>query len=245
MNNSIGTRSTDPIGAETLDYIGEAEAFNKWMYSVISPSLKGKVLEIGSGTGNMSEFLLNDKNDVTLSDLRSEYCEYLLKRFKENQSLVSVKQINLEEPEFENKYPALQNCFDSVFAMNVIEHIENDSLAVQNCRKLLKEGGNLLILVPSYQWLYCRFDKELGHFRRYNRKSLLTLLKSNGFAVKELFNFNAIGVFGWFLFGKLLNQEQIKQKQMRLYNSLVPLFILTDKLLFRKFGLSLIIIARK
>jgi len=245
MNNSIGAGSSDLIGTETLNHISEAGAFNKWMYSVISPSLKGKILEIGSGIGNISDFLLNDKDPVTLSDLRSEYCEYLSKHFMNRQSLASVEQIDLADSDFENKYSSILNSFDTVFALNVIEHIENDSLAIQNCRKLLKEGGNLLILVPSYQWLYCRFDKELGHFRRYNRKSLLMLLKSNGFNVLDLFNFNAAGVFGWLLFGKLLNHKQIGQNQMQLYNNLVFLFILTDKLLFRRTGLSIIIIGRK
>jgi hypothetical protein len=42
-----------------------------------------------------------------------------------------------------------------------------------------------------------------------------------------------------------LNHKQIKQSQMQLYNNLVSFFVLTDNLLFRKFGLSLIIIARK
>lgn len=245
MNNSFGVRSTDQIGTETLDHISEAGTFNKWMYSVISPALNGKILEIGSGIGNISDFLLKEKDNVTLSDLKSEYCEYLLKHFKNSKSLVSVEQIDLAYNDFENKYHGIQNSFDTVFALNVIEHIENDSLAIQNCRKLLKDGGNLVVLVPSYQWLYCRFDKELGHFRRYNRKSLLVLLKSNGFTVYDLFSFNAVGVFGWLLFGKLLNHKQINQSQMHLYNNLVFLFILIDKLLFRKFGLSLIIIARK
>jgi SAM-dependent methyltransferase len=245
MNTSIGTQGTDPIGTETLDHISQAESFNKWMYSVISPSLKGKILEIGSGIGNISKFLLEGNNDVTLSDINTEYCKYLSEHFKDSRSLISVEHIDLADTDFEKNYPDLQNSFDTVFALNVIEHIENDELSIQNCRKLLKAGGNLVILVPSYQWLYCRFDKELGHFRRYNRKSLLMLIESNGFNVIDLFNFNATGVPGWLLFGKLLKRKQIKQGQMKLYNSLVPVFILIDKLLFRKFGLSLIIIARK
>jgi 2-polyprenyl-3-methyl-5-hydroxy-6-metoxy-1,4-benzoquinol methylase len=245
MNNSIGATSTDPVGTETLDYISEAETFNNWMYSVISPALKGKILEIGSGIGNISDFLIKDKDNVTLSDLRSEYCEYLSTHFKDSKSLVSVEQIDLSDNDFEKKYKSILNSFDTVFSLNVIEHIENDSLAVQNCTKLLREGGTLVILVPSYQWLYCRFDKELGHFRRYNRKSLLMLVKSNGLSVLDTFNFNATGVFGWLLFGKLLKHKQIKQGQMKLYNKLVFIFKLIDKLMFRRFGLSLIIIARK
>jgi SAM-dependent methyltransferase len=245
MSKSIIDLSTDPVGKKTLDNISEADRFNKWMYSSIAPALSDNVLEIGSGTGNISDYLLKDKSKVVLSDLQSEYCEYLSRRFSHRQSLVSVEQINLTDQDFENKHHYILNSFDAVVAMNVIEHIDNDHLAITNFRKLLKTGGKLIILVPSYKWLYCRFDKELGHFRRYNRKSLSLLLKSNGFIVNDLFHFNAIGILGWLFLGKLLNCKQIKRSQMSIFNNLVFIFILFDKLLFRKVGLSLIIIASK
>jgi SAM-dependent methyltransferase len=245
MDNSSISVSTDPIGSETLDSISEALAFNMWMFSAISPSIKGKVLEIGSGIGNISAFLLESASNVTLSDLRPEYCGYLLSHFRDNKSLESVEQIDLIDNDFENKYQKLQNSFDTVFALNVLEHIEDDNQAINNCRKLLKEGGTLIILVPSYQWLFCRMDRELGHFRRYNRSSLSMLFKKSGLSIDNLFNFNAAGVFGWLLFGKILKSRQLKKKQMNLYNKLVSIFILIDRLLFRIFGLSLIIIGRK
>jgi 2-polyprenyl-3-methyl-5-hydroxy-6-metoxy-1,4-benzoquinol methylase len=245
MNPSGITTSTDPIGSSTLDSISEAVAFNKWMFSAISPSVKGRVLEIGSGIGNISEFLLDFNKKVTLSDLRPEYCEYLSSHFRDNKSLESVVQIDLIDKNFEINYQKLLNSFDTVFALNVVEHIEDDNQAIINCRKLLKEGGTLIILVPSYQWLFCRMDKELGHFRRYSRGSLSDLYKQNNLSVDKLFNFNAAGVFGWLLFGKILQGKQLKKNQMSIYNKLVSIFILIDRLLFRIFGLSLIIIGRK
>ncbi len=245
MDSSLDIQGSDPVGAATLSHIREAEAFNKWMYSTISPYLNGRILEIGSGIGNISEFLLKDKSNVTLSDLRPEYCDYLLNHFHGKNSLDGVVTIDLAEKDFDGVYGKILESFDSVFALNVIEHIENDSLAVRNCMKLLKKGGMLVLLVPSYPWLYCRFDEELGHFRRYNRKSLRDLMALNGYIIENLFNFNAAGVLGWFLFGKLLNNKQIKQGQMKLYNNFVSLFSMIDKILFHKLGLSLIIAARK
>jgi 2-polyprenyl-3-methyl-5-hydroxy-6-metoxy-1,4-benzoquinol methylase len=245
MENSSINTTIDPIGSETLDSISEAVAFNKWMFSAISPSVKGRVLEIGSGIGNISAFLLDYDKQVTLSDLRPEYCEYLSSHFKDNKSLESVVQIDLIDNGFENKYQKLLNSFDTVFALNVVEHIEDDNQAIINCRKMLKEGGTMIILVPSYQWLFCRMDSELGHFRRYNRRSLSKLFKQNSLSIDKLFNFNAPGVFGWFLFGKILQSKQLKKNQMNIYNKLVSIFILIDRLLFRKFGLSLVIIGRK
>jgi 2-polyprenyl-3-methyl-5-hydroxy-6-metoxy-1,4-benzoquinol methylase len=237
--------TTDPVGSETLDSISEAVEFNKWMFSAISPFIHGRVLEIGSGIGNISEFLLKANHQVTLSDLRSEYCEYLSSHFREVKNLESVVQIDLIDKDFDKKHEGLLNSFDTVFSLNVIEHIEDHNQAIINCKKLLKDGGTLIILVPSYQWLFCRMDAELGHFRRYNRKSLTALFKQNGITINRLFNFNAAGVFGWFLFGRILQRKQVMKNQMNFYNKLVSIFTLTDKVLLRKFGLSLIIIGRK
>ena len=245
MSNSLDTPGSDPVGSETLGNISEAGGFNKWMYSAISPYLQGKILEIGSGLGNISGFLLEDKQNVTLSDLRPEYCNYLSGCFKDSKSLDGVMRIDIAEKNFDTVYSHLLGTFDSLFALNVVEHIEDDSTALQNCRKLLKDQGTLVILVPSYQWLYCRFDRELGHFRRYSRRSLGKLLTANDYKADNFFNFNAAGVAGWFVFGKLLNNRQIKECQMKLYDNFVSVFRLIDKILFHKFGLSLIITARK
>jgi SAM-dependent methyltransferase len=245
MSNSLGTPGSDPVGSETLSNIGEAGVFNRWMYSAIAPYLHGQILEIGSGLGNISGYLLKEKEHVTLSDLRPEYCNYLSEHFRESTSLDDVVRIDIAEKDFDNIYSDLLGRFDSLFALNVIEHIEDDTAALQNCKKLLKDQGTLLILVPAYQWLYCSFDRELGHFRRYRRRSLRNLVTTIGYEAKELFSFNAAGIAGWFLFGKLLNNRQIKEGQMKIYDNFVSLFRLVDKILFHKFGLSLIITARK
>lgn len=245
MSNSLGAGSSDPVGSETLGTISEAGVFNKWMYSAISPYLNGKILEIGSGLGNISAFLLEDKQNVTLSDLRPEYCSYLTRHFRESRSLEDVVKIDIAEKNFDAVYSHLLGSFDSLFALNVIEHIEDDATALNNCKKLLKDQGTLVILVPSYKWLFCRFDRELGHFRRYNRNSLRSLVSTTGIEIQNLFNFNAAGVAGWLLFGKLLNGRQIREGQMKIYDNFVSLFRLIDRLLFHKFGLSLIITGKK
>ena len=245
MSNYIGAGSSDPVGSETLGNIGQADVFNRWMYSAIEPYLHGKILEVGSGLGNISYFLLEDKQNVTLSDLRPEYCTYLTEHFKNKKSLDGVLKIDIAEKNFDSLYKHFLGTFDSLLALNVIEHIEDDSSALQNCKKLLKEHGTLIILVPSYQWLYCRFDRELGHFRRYNRNSLRKLTDTGGLKAEKMFNFNATGVAGWLLFGKLLNNRQIKEGQMKLYDNFVFLFRIIDTILFHRFGLSLIVIGKK
>src|SRR6185295_819539 len=100
-------------------------------------------------------------------------------------------------------YKHLMGTFETVFALNVVEHIENDMLAIRNCHKLLKKGGKLIILVPAFQSLYNGFDKELYHYRRYTKHTLNKLFKENSFHLVESKYFNALGILGWYVSGKL------------------------------------------
>lgn len=236
---------SDPEGKETLDVIGKANRFNLWMYSVIQRYCRGRILEIGSGIGNISQYFLQDRARLHLSDIRPEYCEILKAKFGNIPNLLGVDTIDLVDADFERKYAGYAGNFDSVFALNVIEHIEDEHQALENARYLLGQDGKLIILVPSYSFLYCRFDKELGHYRRYTRKKLVKSLQDAGFSIDNSFYFNAAGIAGWFLFGKLMGRAQIESGEMGLYNKLVPLFKLVDKITFRTFGLSVIAVATK
>ena len=72
-----------------------------------------------------------------------------------------------------------------------MEHIKDDHLAIKNMVKLLKPGGNLVILVPAYQALYNNFDTTLEHYRRYNKKSLTSLMGNYG-EIISAFYFNML-----------------------------------------------------
>ncbi len=71
----MSTKEIDLEGLETLSVIEKANKFNKWMYETIKPYSKGRILEIGCGIGNISEFFINDNFDIVLSDLRDNYIE--------------------------------------------------------------------------------------------------------------------------------------------------------------------------
>jgi hypothetical protein len=118
-------------------------------------------------------------------------------------------------------------------------------LAVQNCRKLLRKEGNLVILVPAYPGLYNHFDKELGHYRRYTKSRLEKLFYEADFKIYKTMHFNLIGIIGWWFSGQILRNKSISEGQMKRYNRLVPIFELIDKMVVNKAGLSLIIFGTK
>lgn len=238
-------KEIDQEGLATLHAIEDAKAFNGWMYQTIKPFCKGNILEVGSGIGNISECFLADGFDITLSDIRSNYCDALKSKFADEQNLKGIINFDLVAPNFEQQNAHLLGTFDTVFALNVVEHILDDGLALANCRKLLRTGGNLVILVPAYQFLYNRFDEELDHYRRYTQKSLNLIFEQNQFQIIHQQYFNFMGIFGWFVSGKLQHHKTIPPAQMALYNYLVPIFKIIDKLLFNKVGLSVIAVGRK
>lgn len=233
-------KTIDMEGMMTLNVIEKADRFNEWMYRTIGAHCHGRILEIGSGIGNISQFFVRDGRDIVLSDLRENYIEILKQKFT-NLAL----RIDLAHPEFETEYAGLIGTFDSVFALNVVEHIEDDTLAIANCRRLLKDGGTLVILVPAFQALYNTFDVELEHFRRYTKKTLRAVIERNAFSVKKLFYFNLIGIAGWYFSGNILKKKTIPEGQMGLFNLLVPIFKLADAVTFKTIGLSVICVSVK
>ncbi len=231
----------DLEGMETLQTIAGANQFNEWMYQTTSQRLQGRIIEIGSGIGNISSFYLRDQRQLQLSDIRSNYCAFLRDHFGDAPSVLGIAQIDLVHPDFDREYRDLIGTFDGLFALNVVEHIKDDRLAIANAKKLLCSGGRMVILVPAYQFLYNTFDEALEHYRRYNKKQLQGLFLDNDLQIEHSRYFNLAGIAGWFVSGNILRKKLIPSGQMQLYNRLVPLFKLADRLTFRQMGLSVIV----
>jgi len=235
----------DPAGRETLEQFAAARKFNKWLFYSFVTYCKGKVLEAGSGIGNISELFLEHGFHLTATDVNEEYCIRLQQRFAGHPLLDAVMQLDLSDAGLQNKYPQLHERFDTVIASNVIEHIADDRQAIRNCKDMLKQNGNLILLVPAYQQLYNSFDRQLGHFRRYNIKQLKLLLESEKMKVVHSRYFNAAGLAGWIVSGGLLKKKLIPKNQLLLFEKLVPVFKLLDTITFHGIGVSVISIANK
>lgn len=241
MDNTFVFKELDIEGMATLEAIANAPRFNEWMYQVTSSRLTGRILEIGSGIGNISEQYLSDGRKLMLSDIRENYCEYLDRKFEKEPTCAGVRQIDLVHPRFEEEYADLLNSFDGVFALNVVEHIADDFLAIANAKKLLRDGGRLVILVPAYQALFNEFDRSLEHYRRYTEGALKKVFKANNFQIVHSQYFNFAAIAGWWFSGSVLKNKTIPTGQMRVYNMLVPVFKIVDKLVLNRVGISVIV----
>jgi SAM-dependent methyltransferase len=207
------------------------------MFDRLRPWVGGAVLEIGSGIGNLSTFLL-DARRLVLTDTREEYLNRLRQRFAQYAN-VSVERLYLP-----NEHAALAGQrFDTIICLNVLEHVDDDIGSLVAIRGMLAAGGRLVLLVPALPALYGTMDRALGHHRRYTRRGLGEVFRQTGFRLAHIEYFNLAGVPGWWFAGRVLRREMIPAGSLKLYDALVPLFRL-EQLLPWRIGQSLIAIGQ-
>ncbi len=234
------TYSTD--GDKNLQELDRATRFTEWLYEQVKPHLSGNILEIGSGIGTYSTKIDRDfpNNNITLSELDPEYKTLLSKKIiGSNRTVVSL---NIETY---TDTPSKET-FDSIFSLNVFEHIKDDKRALKNVYTLLKSGGVFVILVPAHPWLYNQLDISVEHYRRYTKNELSQKAVAAGFTIKKIYYFNAIAILGWLWNGTIKKQGVLKTSLVRFFDVCVPLFRFIERVIFRKkFGISLIAILEK
>ena len=207
--------------------------YNAWMFDRIRAWIGSRVLEIGSGIGNLSAFLV-DRERLVLTDTREEYLARLRTRFA-NHSNISVVHLYLPH---DDRAVAGQR-FDTIICLNVLEHVEDDITSLAAVRKLLEPKGRLVLLVPALPALYGSIDRALGHHRRYTRADLIAKLERTGFRLAHIEYFNLAGIPGWWWAGRVLQRQTIPAGSIKLYDTLVPLFRL-ERLIPWRVGQSLI-----
>ena len=104
------------------------------------------------------------------------------------------KQVSVTNDNFENLTQSYSNYFDSVVFINVLEHIEHDSDAIKKSYEILNKKGKIIILFILLSFLMSNFDRSVGHYRRYCKKSLQNLLIKQGFHICECSYFDSLGI---------------------------------------------------
>ncbi|KKQ60134.1 hypothetical protein A3B42_02365 [Candidatus Daviesbacteria bacterium RIFCSPLOWO2_01_FULL_38_10] len=225
--------STDN-GTQTLESMSQAVWYNQWTVKKFESFLTGDILEVGCGIGNFTNFLKKYGN-VWSIDINENY----LKQFMDTDIKIGLGDIEKGEYFFKNKK------FDTIVCLNVLEHIKDDKRALQNMLLLLKTGGHLILLVPAYDFLFGEIDKSIGHFRRYDKNKLKSLLKDMGFKIIKSRVINFLGGVGWFLSSKLFSESKINESKIKVFNFIAPFFLSLENLIEPPLGTSILIIARK
>lgn len=215
-----------------LAQLSSAGHFNDWVFARFANHLGGDVLEIGCGSGNFTTLIAARARHVTAVDIHQPYVEAAQRRVARHPH-VRV---------FCADATAVQwaETFDTVILLDVLEHIADDAGFLLSLRRCLKPGGRLILKVPAGRWLYSPMDKAIGHYRRYDRRTLAAVLRAAGLVPVDQSYFNLFGILGWWLNGRVLKRITPPAGQLGLFERLVPLFRLVEDALRLPLGLSLI-----
>jgi ubiquinone/menaquinone biosynthesis C-methylase UbiE len=135
-------------------------------YIAAKPFVKGKLLEIGCGEGRGVEILMPLVDEYLGLDKIEEVIDTLKKKFphaKFRQAVIPP----LSEIE--------DNSFDTIVSFQVIEHIKNDRLFLEEIHRVLKPGGTAIISTPNIRHTLSR---NPWHIREYTSKQLEDLCKT-------------------------------------------------------------------
>jgi SAM-dependent methyltransferase len=170
-----------------------APNYRRWQIDLVRPHLGRSAMEIGAGMGHFSaELAAAGLDRLVLADTEQYALDGLRQRYAGRDD---IEVVELDLPGPVNVGAPL----DSIVAMNVIEHIDDDVAAMRDLSAALVPGGRLVIWVPGYPQLYGDFDRKVGHFRRHTPDTMRDHVERAGLQVKLCKPVNLLGGISWWL----------------------------------------------
>ena len=244
ITNAAIPTETDRNSAveDSLLILKDAHHYKNWLFSIVEPYLGNKILELGSGIGNYSQFLL-DREYIWMTDYDGIYLNRLRAEFGHYEH-VEISHFDLTAMD-EGKLTELQEQGVDTFLMtNVLEHIEDDEAVVETLGRYANPGGRLVIEVPAMQSIFGTLDTAFGHYRRYTEKDVKRLANVAGLTVETFHFYNMLSVPGWYFYGKIAKSSHLSALGTRVFNQLVPLVRPIEKRFHPPFGLSMLLVLR-
>jgi len=239
MESSVPT-GTDVID-DSLDTIEGLYEYNHWVFNQLRPFVEGSVLEVGSGTGNITQFLSMQATRVVGVEPVASFTQ----RFRNRLSHMShVSCIDGYLSDLPAPTDDAQR-FDTVVSCNVLEHIDDHVSAVREMTGQLRDGGRVVLYVPAGPLAFGRLDTELGHYRRYTLRSLRQTMEAAGLTWERGRYSNLLGLFGWWLNSVILRKKHVPAKQAAFFDKLVPMLSAIERVLPLPCGQSVLGVARK
>ncbi len=239
MRGAVGEGEHRYAGHD-LETLAGLDNYYGWIIDTFRPHLRGRILEIGAGIGEISHRLLPFAESLDLVEPDADLARRLRERFAS--ASVTVAQASLEQ----HLGQGGEGAWDAVVMVNVLEHVEDDAGALRGLFRALRPGGSLCLFVPALPFLFSRFDREVGHFRRYTRAALGRRIEAAGFRPLKLAYRDAPGVLPWFLLQTLAGSPRLNPTMAHLYDrAFVPVVRLIEQALPMPIGKNLIAVARK
>lgn len=233
------SRAVEPgtaLQTEVLEDLRGARHYRRWLVRLVSPYLGDDPIEIGSGIGDYAEELAVGRAAFTASEADPGRLAVLRQRFADH-PVVRVRELSL---------PTRETAAHSGLVMlNVLEHIEADVDALRSAAALVRPGGAVVVFVPAFNGAMSRFDRLIGHYRRYTRRSLGAALRDAGLRVERLHYVNSVGLISWFLLMRCARMIPRDGAPLRFYDATVIRSVAwLERWLRPPFGQSVFAVAR-
>ncbi|HMD56631.1 MAG TPA: class I SAM-dependent methyltransferase [Solirubrobacteraceae bacterium] len=139
-----------------------------------------RILDAGCGSGrNMLELTRHG----TVTGIELSQTSVVLARGRETGDVIAGSVLEM---------PFADASFDLAVSLDVIEHLQDDLLALRELRRTVAPGGALVVTVPAYQWLWSGHDVINHHHRRYTRASLQRVAEQAGWRQARTTYFNSL-----------------------------------------------------
>lgn len=235
--NEVGLAGDMELQTQVLEDLADAPNYQRWLCSLAAPYLGDDPLELGSGTGDYAqEWLDGGLSRLTVTEIDPSRHAILTDRFSSD-GRVQMGEVDIHSPR-----PAEHS---SMVSFNVLEHIEDDVAALASARAVVRPGGYVVHFVPAFPFAMSRFDREIGHFRRYRTKVMRKKAEAAGLIVEDVRYVNMPGLIAWFVMMRLLRGRPSPGPMLTLWDSVVIRF---ERWLERQvrvpFGQSVLLVAR-
>ena len=199
--------------ARVLEALASAANYRAWLCDLAFPYLGPDPLEVASGLGDYAdEWLIRGLTRITVSEADLTLMRRLEARFA-GDPRVTVAEIDVTR--------APPGSHSSVVAFNVLEHIADDAGALRGMAGLVRRGGAVVVFVPAVPAAMSRFDRRIGHLRRYTRRSLSAALISARLSIERMDYVNAPGLAAWFIGMRLLRMAPAEGPVLTAWDRLV------------------------
>ncbi len=223
---------------------------DRFQFSLFRQSLGPRVLEVGGGGGRLTELVLESGTAAEFVSIEpsDHFYGILAARYSHSEKVTVLK---CTTTEIQERYAGH---FDCVYSVHVMEHIEDDRAFLRECLHLARPGGAVVVLVPALQFLYSDLDRNIGHYRRYSKRSLRELTDGLDAAIEKLQYNNFLGVLASAYYVKFRKLDYQKSSQSRaaffrlygLYSRyVVPVVAALERVVHPPVGLNLTLILRK
>ena len=235
-----------PSGLETMTRaLMHASRYHAWMFSQVEDYVGARVLEVGAGSGNLTQLLPLTVKVTALDESRSALGVAVSRAGSRRMDTVVADIADQAAAEELGRRD-----FDTILCSNVLEHIEDDCMAAANMHMILKpSSGHLLLIVPAHARLFGSLDHAAGHFRRYSKPGLTAILQTVGFEILRARYVNALGAIAWYVNGTIIGTRDLDARSVNAQALIfdrfaVPVLRSLESVLKPPFGQSLVVVGR-